>query len=52
MQIKIYDNIQLLSGIGDEYLVSKEGDIIAKFFNGMLVSSLSKCVVSNDTITL
>jgi hypothetical protein len=36
MQIKVYNNIQDLKGIGEEWLVDLVGDVIAVFIDGNL----------------
>ena len=51
--MRISDNIQDLTGIGDEILVDRETyTIIAKFYNGRLVTGLSvEKLVGNTDIT-
>ena len=50
--LRVSNNIQDLTGIGDEMLVDIETDnVIAKFFNGRLITGLSvetKPSVNND----
>lgn len=36
MQIRIYSNIQDLTGIGEEWLVDSDGNVLAIFIQGQL----------------
>ncbi len=48
--IKVFDGIQSLTGIGTEYLV-KDGDVIAKFYNGNIIRETIKGN-NEETITV
>jgi len=50
MLIKVYQNIQEMSGIGEEWLLDSEGDPIAVFFNGNLKNRLAGLSNKNKTV--
>jgi len=38
MTIKVFDNIQEMTGCGAEYLTDRCGNVLAEFYNGFLVN--------------
>jgi len=45
MQVKVYESILDMSGIGEEWLLDLHGNVLAKFFDGNLSVSI---VVNNS----
>ena len=49
--ITVSDDIENLTGIGEEILVDSDGYIRARFINGMLVDDMYDVIVGNSDVT-